>query len=243
MFLFPLVFFVLLIFCLHTVHRACFVCLNCEALSKTYHLHKVCCNISNNLPIFPSLLQNVPTCCWPTMHQWRWRMLRDGAPLLRPSATETDRWVSVWTVWLALLCNTPKHTFETPPVPLLAEMLFTEISVASVGFQSVAFPCENSDGAEKSSDQQMQINSCLCTFFHAAASKWGRDAGLPPLSVGERGHSSRPSGFCAQWKAIHQMFLSLLIGWLWSSPCLAHFLPTVHSGSSFDLKRFKYFFF
>lgn len=45
--------------------------------------------------LIPFLLQSVPICCWPTMHQWRWRMLRDGARLQRLLATEIDKWVSI----------------------------------------------------------------------------------------------------------------------------------------------------
>ncbi len=147
-------------------------------------------------------------------------------------------------VWLAQLGDTLKHTFETPPARLHTEMLFTEINAASVGLQFVVFPCEIRDGGEKRSDQQMQINSCLCTFFHAAASKWGRDAGLPPLSLGEREDIPQgPLAFVLNERQFIKCFsLSLLIGWLCSSPCLAHSLPTVHSGSSFDLKRSRIFF-
>lgn len=46
--------------------------------------------------LFSTFLQSVPICCWPTMHLWRWRMLRDGARLLRPLATEIDKWVSLY---------------------------------------------------------------------------------------------------------------------------------------------------
>lgn len=43
-----------------------------------------------------SFSQSVLICCWLIMRPWRWRMLRDGVPLQRPLATETDRWVSIW---------------------------------------------------------------------------------------------------------------------------------------------------
>lgn len=97
-------------------------------------------------------VQNVPTCCWPTMHRWRWRMLRDGAPLLRPSATETDKWVSVCD----LLAGIVRSRSETE---LRNSTRAPQINVSSVGSVR-AFLC----------DQQMQINSCLCTFCHAVAS-------------------------------------------------------------------------
>lgn len=68
-----------------------------------------------------------------------------------------------------------------------------EIKVSPVGSVR-AFLCENGAEGEGGGEQQMQINSCLCTFFHAV------DASLPPLSLSKRGHSSRPSGFCAAMK-------------------------------------------
>lgn len=48
-------------------------------------------------------------------------------------------------------------------------------------------------------DQQMQLHSRLCTFFRAVASERGCDSS-GRLCPSERGHSSRPSGFCAPMK-------------------------------------------
>lgn len=101
-------------------------------------------------------VQSAPTCCWPTMHRWKWRMLRDGAPLQRPSAMETDRWVSV-REWGELLVVTPEA--DLPP------------SLLHTGMISVLYWNQSGFEEQGSCDLQMQINSCSCTFFHTAASR------------------------------------------------------------------------
>ncbi len=197
------------------------------------------------LTVFLSLLQSVPTCCWPTMHQWRWKMLRDGAPLLRPLAMETDKWVSIWdrltgTAWeysKTDLWNPFQHSSIQRGCLLVS--LFLKISVVSI--VSVGFPTWKWDAGERRCNQQMQINSCLCTFFHAAASKWGHSAGPPPLSPWREGTFLKALWLlCRDERQFIRCFSpSLLIGWLCSSLWLARFLPTVHSGQFFIFYFFK----
>lgn len=124
------------------------------------------------------------------MHQWRWRTLRDGAPLQRPLVTEIDRWVSICD-WLA-------DSGGYGEMMLVSQLIsWRQCGINGVPvwvFFIVRKP-------RKRSNQQIQISKCLCTFFHTAASQRGHDAGLPPLSPWEWGHSSRPSGFCAPMKS------------------------------------------
>lgn len=121
--LFPLsVLFVPLLFCLHVW---CYV----SCLMLLVKSISVVIFVCIYLTVFLSLLQSVPTCCWPTMHQWRWRTLRDGAPSPRPLATETDKWVSICD-WLTDLWNSTSTAYRD----VGSVSLFTETAVASVDF-------------------------------------------------------------------------------------------------------------
>ena len=170
---------------------------------------------SNNLPVCLDLLQSVHTCCWPTMHQWRWRTLRDGAPWQRPSATGTGRWVSI--------C--PCLVKPPPPPPRL-----THCNKRGSGAASVGMSCVRTLGEW---ERKGPVDRCKLTNSSAhPGSQWGRDAARLLCPSEERGHSSRALWLLCldERQFIRCSSLFLLIGWLSSSPSLAHFLP--HSPKS-----------
>ena len=83
---------------------------------------EVCETFVFNLQTRLFSVQSVPTCCWPTTHQWKWKMLRVGAPSQRPSATETDKWVSDKATsatqrGIRNRLGWPRPSFVAPPTP------------------------------------------------------------------------------------------------------------------------------
>lgn len=215
--LFPLsVLFVPLLFCLHVW---CYV--SCLMLLVKFISCYICMHLSDSLPVPLTecahllLAHNAPV---------KVKNAQGWSPLAE-AISYGDRQMSEY-LWLAdRPLKLHQHCVQRCWVSPLVHWNRCGFS----RFLVWVLRCEKSDGGQDkvwSTDANQQL--CLCTFFHAVASKRGHDAGLPPLSLRERGHSSRPSGFCVAMKG-NSLDVFLSPDWLIMLKPLPHPFSTHNS--------------